>query len=97
VPSDAADDAELRRALADTPAEVLAGRAWLAGRSAALRARLGAMPRPAFPLQGRDLRDAGLPPGPEMGRLLRDLRAWWMAGGCVASAAACREELRRRL
>jgi poly(A) polymerase/tRNA nucleotidyltransferase (CCA-adding enzyme) len=97
VPDDAADDATLRRALADTPADILNGRAWLAGRGAALRARLAALPRPVFPLRGRDVQAAGVAPGPRVGELLAQIRAWWMAGGCLADAAACRAELARLL
>jgi poly(A) polymerase len=92
-----ADDDELRRRLADLPACVLIGRVWLAGGDAALRARIEALPVPVFPLQGRDLRAAGMEAGPAMGLMLRDLRQWWLDGGCVADAAACRAELRRRL
>jgi poly(A) polymerase/tRNA nucleotidyltransferase (CCA-adding enzyme) len=87
------DDLTLRRALAEEPAPVLIDRAWLAGGNApgwaALRARLTAMERPVFPLQGRDLTSLGMAPGPEMGERLRAVRAWWLAGGCVADAAAC--------
>ena len=53
-PDPQADDAELRRMLADTPAGILIGRAWLVGDGgeawAALRARLAATPAPVFPL-----------------------------------------------
>jgi poly(A) polymerase/tRNA nucleotidyltransferase (CCA-adding enzyme) len=97
VPADAADDATLRRALADTPADILVGRAWLAGRGAALRARLACLPRPVFPLRGRDLQQAGVAPGPQLGKILGQIRQWWLAGGCVADAAACRAELARLL
>jgi poly(A) polymerase len=101
TPTPDADDNELRRLLADTPASVLIGRTWLTGGSApgfaALRARLEAMPRPVFPLVGRDVLALGRRPGPEVGRLLRDVRAWWLANGCVADAAACQAELARRL
>ena len=62
---------------------------------AALRARLAALPRPVFPLEGRDVLALGLAPGPPVGALLRAVRAWWMAGGCVADADACRAELAR--
>lgn len=92
-----ATDTDIRRALVDTPSEVLAGRAWLAGGDAALLARLAATPPSVFPLHGRDLRACGVPAGPALGALLRDLRAWWMEGGCVADEAACRAELARRL
>lgn len=92
------DDAALRRALADTPAEILIGRSWLADPgplAAGLRARLAALQRPRFPLEGRDVLALGLPPGPAVGQKLRQVRDWWLAGGCVADAAACRAELAR--
>jgi poly(A) polymerase/tRNA nucleotidyltransferase (CCA-adding enzyme) len=95
VPPDDADDDALRRALADTPGDILDGRAWLDGRGTALRARLAAIPPPVFPLRGRDLRAAGVPPGPGLGALLRQTRGWWMDGGCRADAASCRAELAR--
>jgi poly(A) polymerase/tRNA nucleotidyltransferase (CCA-adding enzyme) len=97
VPQAQEDDAALRRLLADTPGDILIGRVWRAGGKQALRDRLAAMPRPVFPLQGRDLQAAGVPPGPEIGRLLAALRAWWMESGCVADAAMCRAELGRIL
>jgi poly(A) polymerase/tRNA nucleotidyltransferase (CCA-adding enzyme) len=97
-PSADADDAALRRALADTPADVLIGRAWLAGPGwAALRDRLAALPRPVFPLEGRDVLALGVSEGPRVGALLRTVRQWWLDGGCVADAAACRAELVRLL
>ena len=36
-------------------------------------------------------------PGPAVGELIRSLRDWWLAGGCVASPAECRAELARRV
>jgi poly(A) polymerase/tRNA nucleotidyltransferase (CCA-adding enzyme) len=93
-----ADDATLRRALADMPAKVLIGRAWLAGPAwAGLPARLAATPRPVFPLEGRDVLALGPGEGPQIGALLRQVRQWWLEGGCLADAAACRAELARRL
>ena len=91
--------AALRRALADTPAPVLIGRSWLADGAdgAPVRARLAAEPRPRFALAGRDALALGVPPGPLVGELIRAVRDWWMAGGCVADAAACRAELARRV
>ena len=88
-----ATDTDLRRALADTKPDILTGRAWLAQRSPALGARIQTTPVPVFPLQGRDLQVIGIPPGPEMGVILRDLRAWWLEQGCEADVAA---ELARR-
>lgn len=99
-PDPAWDDAALRRAMADTAPEALIGRAWIAGGKdadwATLRARLGAR-RPVFPLQGRDVVALGVPMGPAVGRLLAAVRAWWLAGGCAADAAACRAEMQREL
>lgn len=85
APSEPIDDASLRRALADTPVDILVGRAALAGRSEALRARLLAMPVPVFALQGRDLQALGMPPGPAIGETLRRLRESWLASGCTLS------------
>jgi poly(A) polymerase len=84
--------------LAEEPAEILIGRTWLAGGDPewdALRARLAAMPRPLFPLEGRDALALGFSPGPAVGEALRAVRAWWLAGGCIADAEACRAELAR--
>jgi poly(A) polymerase/tRNA nucleotidyltransferase (CCA-adding enzyme) len=95
------DDAALRRLLADCPARLLVGRTYLAGGAGAgwdrLRTRLAAMARPVFPLEGRDVVAAGVPPGPRVGEALRAIRHWWWENGCVADAAACRAELSRRL
>jgi poly(A) polymerase len=89
------DDAALRRALAEEAPGVLVGRAWLAGQPA-LAARLAAMPRPVFPLVGRHVVALGIDPGPRVGALLRDVRAWWMEHGCEDGKQACLAELRRR-
>lgn len=95
------DDAALRRLLADTPKPVLIDRTWLEGGDDVawnrLRVRLAALAVPVFPLEGRDVVACGVPPGPHVGALLRDLRQWWLDGGCVADAAACRAELARRI
>lgn len=99
------DDAALRRLLADHPPERLLDRAWLRmawgelapEAAAALRARIAALPVPVFPLKGQDALDRGQPPGAAIGQLLAELRAWWLAGGCVADRAACLAELRRRI
>jgi poly(A) polymerase/tRNA nucleotidyltransferase (CCA-adding enzyme) len=92
-----ASDAALRRALADEPAALLIRRSWLSGDGrpgwAALRARLDAMVAPVFPLRGADVTASGVAPGPRVGEVLRAVREWWMAGGCVADGEACRERL----
>lgn len=51
---------------------------------------------PAFPLRGADVLDAGLPEGPDVGRLLSEIEEWWIAGGFAADRAACLAELARR-
>jgi poly(A) polymerase len=95
------DDAKLRRMLADTEPAVLIDRTWLAEGNgpgwAVLRPRIAAMPRPVFPLEGRDVLALGLAPGPRVGELLREVRAWWMEQGCTPDAAACRRELEGRV
>jgi poly(A) polymerase len=102
VPYPTAQDLSLRRMLAEGSAEVLIGRAWIAAAAGpdgpdwdALRVRLQAIPRPVFPLEGRDALALGFAQGPEIGRALRAVRGWWIAGGCVADAARCRAELAR--
>jgi poly(A) polymerase len=101
VPRPGEDDAALRRLLAGETRELLIDRAWLAGGDAAdwiaLRARLAALPRPVFPLEGRDVLALGEPEGPRVGVLLRAVRQWWLDGGCVAGEEACRSELARRV
>ncbi len=100
APSPGDDDAALRRALAEAGHAALHGRLLLAeargagGGLAALRRRLAGMERPEFPLQGRDVLALGVPPGPEVGRLLQAVRSWWMERGCVDDAEACRGRLR---
>ena len=93
-------DAALRRLLADNDPHLLWSRTFLTGEAGpewrALRQRLLCTPRPVFPLEGRDVLALGLRAGPRVGALLREVRAWWMDGGCTADAAACRAELARR-
>jgi poly(A) polymerase len=99
LPADA-DDATLRRALAETGPEVLVARSWLADDGqdpATLRARLAATPRPVFPLKGRDVLALGASPGPAVGAALAATRDWWMTGGCAAGRAACLAYLAERL
>ena len=88
-------DADLRRLLADRRPEDLIDRTWLDGDEAA-RQRLTVMKRPVFPLEGRDAVALGVPPGPSVGALLREVRQWWMDGGCVAKRMACMTELAQK-
>jgi poly(A) polymerase len=94
TPSPHGTDADLRRLLADHSPSDLIARTWLEG-AADIRRRLGGMPRPVFPLEGRDVVAAGIPTGPRVGSLLREVRQWWLDGGCVADRAACLAELAR--
>ena len=101
------EDADLRRLLADVSADLLSGRAWLAQASHpqagcagadkepwdTLRQRLAAIAPVVFPLAGRDLLARGLLPGVGIGQLLDQVRAWWLAGGCIADRDACLERL----
>lgn len=93
-----AGDAEVRRALADEPAEMLVARSWLAEDERPgwerLRARLAALPPPVFPLRGRDLLALGLEAGPELGARLAEVRKWWLQRGCLDDAEACVAHLR---
>ncbi len=99
APSPELDDDALRRGLADDPAKLLVARSLLAEAASpgqaepaawrTLRERLLGMPRPVFPLAGRDAVAAGLVPGPSVGEALRRVEAWWRDGGCVASRADC--------
>ena len=48
-----------------------------------------------FDKAGVDVLELGVQSGPRVGALLRQVRAWWLSGGCIADAAACRRELAR--
>ncbi|MEC7512466.1 MAG: hypothetical protein VX859_03940 [Pseudomonadota bacterium] len=50
---------------------------------------------PGFPLRGSDMAAAGMPEGPEMGRLLAELEAWWVAQDFPAKRAVEAEFHRR--
>ncbi|MGC2203728.1 MAG: CCA tRNA nucleotidyltransferase, partial [Stellaceae bacterium] len=49
---------------------------------------------PVFPLTGRDVTALGMPPGPEIGRLLTAVHDWWEAGDFAADRAVCLAKLR---
>ncbi|MGQ9371869.1 CCA tRNA nucleotidyltransferase [Azospirillum sp. ST 5-10] len=49
-----------------------------------------------FPVAGRDLMALGVPPGPRMGALLRQVEAWWIAADFRPDRAALLDELKRR-
>jgi poly(A) polymerase len=51
---------------------------------------------PQFPLGGADVQNAGVKPGPEMGRVLAELEAWWVESDFKPDRAACLAKLRAR-
>jgi len=53
--------------------------------------------RPELPVKGRDVSALGVPAGPEIGRLLKDLEDWWIAGDFAAGREQCLAELKRRI
>ena len=61
-----------------------------------LLAEAEAWPAPSFPLKGRDALAVGIPPGPRVGILLREVERWWVAGDFTADRDACLAELARR-
>jgi len=52
---------------------------------------------PRFPLQGRDLLELGVPRGPRVGQLLKDIERWWEDRDYRPTHEDCLEELRARL
>jgi len=104
APFDLADDGALqRRQLYRMGREPFLDRALVAAAladDAAAAKRLTALARKwkpaAFPLKGRDVTALGLAPGPEVGRLLAELEAWWEAGDFAASRRDLMTELKRR-
>jgi poly(A) polymerase len=54
-------------------------------------------PRPELPVKGRDVSALGVPAGPEIGRLLKDLEDWWIVGDFAANRGQALAELRRRI
>ncbi|GAB3118056.1 CCA tRNA nucleotidyltransferase [Novispirillum itersonii] len=56
-------------------------------RRMALLTDLAVLPVPDLPVAGRDVVAAGVPPGPEVGRVLERLRQWWLDQDCDADRA----------
>jgi poly(A) polymerase len=50
--------------------------------------------RPRFALTGRDVMAAGVPEGPEVGRILAQVEDWWVGGDFAADEAALRQRLK---
>jgi poly(A) polymerase len=49
--------------------------------------------RPRFPLTGRDVMQAGVAEGPDVGRILAEVEAWWVGADFAADEGACRDRL----
>ncbi|EWY41153.1 poly-A polymerase [Skermanella stibiiresistens SB22] len=96
---DAIAHGELRRALYQAGVETVRDVTLLRApeRLAEVGLAIAAWDDPKFPLQGRDLIDAGVPPGKGMGQLLRDLERWWEDRDHRPSREDCLTELRGRL
>ncbi len=90
------DDAELRRQLyRHGPDVAMAGGLFALAQEGSTpaaasvwRARVDSRGVPSFPLAGRDVVDAGVAPGPDVGRYLHAVEDWWVEGGCVADRGA---------
>ena len=90
---------ELRQKLYDYGKEVVQDAVLL--REAASAEKLGAdwlseierWSKPAFPLQGKDLKTLGIPEGPEMGRCLAEIENWWREQDFEPDKKACLEKV----
>jgi poly(A) polymerase/tRNA nucleotidyltransferase (CCA-adding enzyme) len=96
-PAPAGERHAVRAAIATLGREVVVGRLVLAGAAPAVVGMAEGEDVPAFPLRGRDLEALGIGGGRAMGALLREIEAWWLAGGAEADGAACLAEARRRM
>jgi poly(A) polymerase len=87
--------------MADEEPGILTDRTWLAGGFGAawdaLRERLMTLPRPVFPLEGRDALALGARPGPAVGAALRDVRDVWLDPGCTMDRGQLTAQLRAAL
>ncbi|MGI9492560.1 MAG: CCA tRNA nucleotidyltransferase [Geminicoccaceae bacterium] len=52
---------------------------------------------PVLPIRGQDLIDRQMRPGPDLGKLLSELEAWWLDQDMQPDREACLSELERRL
>jgi poly(A) polymerase len=50
--------------------------------------------RPRFPITGREVMQAGVPEGPQVGRVLAKLEDWWVEGNFAADESALRGRLK---
>jgi poly(A) polymerase len=50
--------------------------------------------QPRFVLTGRDVMQAGVPEGPQVGRVLTQVEDWWVDGDFAAGEGALRDRLK---
>jgi len=50
---------------------------------------------PVFPLNGEDVIAAGIPPGPDLGRVLKKVEEWWIDQDFKPDRHACLEKIRK--
>lgn len=97
------DDKALRRALHRLGVDFAGdlGLLAMAGGNAALgrqtASAVAAWQPVTLPVKGQDVLDLGVPPGPEVGRLVGEVEAWWEAGDYQADRAACLAKLKSLL
>jgi poly(A) polymerase len=48
-----------------------------------------------LPVQGQDVLDRGLQPGPEVGRVIKEIESWWIEGDFQADRSACLQQLEK--
>jgi len=92
APAAGGGEPALRRSIYRLGVELIVDLALLAGRPR-LAAAARALPRPEFPLRGRDGLALGLKPGPALGRHLAAVETWWAAQDFRPDAEACRRRL----
>ncbi len=56
---------------------------------------MSAWQKPMLPISGKDLVMAGMAPGPQLGRVLKQVETWWIARGFTPDAAACLAEAKQ--
>jgi poly(A) polymerase len=89
-----------RRALYHLGRDAFRDLVWMSGdvaRAPRLLSLADSLEVPVFPVKGGDVAALGVPPGPEIGRLLAALEAWWEAEDFGPSRDACLVELKNWL
>ena len=60
----------------------------------ALLPMIDSWPRPAFPLSGDEVLAAGVPPGPSVGKVMREVEAWWVDNDFIDDKLSLIERLK---